>query len=91
MFEKEIQKAQRILDETIGILKENIECEVLAYDKGRYKIRFFTKGRREGKGMKVKIPEEWIEDTSPSDNNIRDELKSLLKSLEGKSRSSRSF
>ncbi len=90
-FEKEIQKAQRILDETIGALKENIECEVLAYDKERYKARFFNKGRRHSKGVKVKIPEEWIEDTSPSENNIRDELKSLLRSLEGKSRSSRSF
>ena len=89
--EKEIQKAQRILDETIEVLNENIECEVLAYDKERYKARFFTKGRRQSKGVKVKIPEEWIEDTSPSDNNVRDELKNLLQSLEGKSRSSRSF
>lgn len=88
-YEKEIQKAQRILDETLNLLKENIECEVLAYHKGRYKSRFFTKGRKQGKGVRVKIPEEWIEDTSAIDHNIREELKTFLTTLEGKPKSSR--
>ena len=84
MVEKEIQKAQRILDETIKFLKGNIECEVLVYDKKGYKVRFFTKGEKLRSGVRVNVPQEWIEDTSPSDNTIRDELKSLLKYLEGK-------
>ena len=78
------QKAQRILDETIETLKGNIKCEVFAYDGKGYKVRFFTKGNKSSKGVRVNIPEEWIEDTSPSDNNIRDELKSLLTNLERK-------
>ena len=81
---KEIQKAQRILDETIETLKGNIKCEVFAYDKKGYKVRFFTKGSKLIGGVRVNIPEEWIEDTSPSDNNIRDELRSLLRNLEHK-------
>ena len=82
VIKKEKQKAQRILDETIETLKGNIKCEVFAYDEKGYKIRFFTKGDKSSKGVRVNIPEEWIEDTSPSDNNIRNELKSLLINLE---------
>ena len=70
---KEIQKAQRILDETIETLKGNIKCEVFAYDKKGYRVRFFTKGSKLTGGVSVNIPEEWIEDTSPVDNNIREE------------------
>lgn len=91
IFEKEIQKAQRILDETLDVLKENIECEVLAYSKKGYKTRFFMRGKKASRGVKVEIPEEWIDDTSPSDNMIRHELKAFLISLEGKTKSSRSF
>ena len=90
-FERAIQKAQRILDETLDVLKENIECEVLAYHKKGYKTRFFAKGKKPTRGVKVKIPEEWVEDTSPSDNIIRHELKSFLVSLERKTKSSESF
>jgi hypothetical protein len=81
---KEIQKAQRILDETIETLKGNIKCEVFAYDKKGFRVRFFTKGSKLTRGVRVNIPEEWIEDTSPVDNNIRDELRSLLRELEQK-------
>ena len=81
---KEIQKAQRILDEAIETLKGNIKCEVFAYDKKGYRVRFVTKGSKLTGGVRVNIPGEWIEDPSPSDNNIRDELKSLLRNLEQK-------
>ena len=81
---KEIQKGQRILDETIETLKENIKCEVFAYDRKGYKVRFFTRGSKLTGGVRVNIPKEWIEDTSPVDNNIRDELKSFLRELEQK-------
>jgi hypothetical protein len=82
--EKQMQKAQRILDQTIETLKRNMECEVFAYDKKGYKVRFFTKGNKSSSGVRVNIPEEWIEDTSPSGNNIRDKLRSLLRNLEQK-------
>jgi len=89
VVEKEIRKAQRILDETIETLKGNTKCEVFAYDEKGYKVRFFTKGDKSSKGVRVNIPEEWIEDTSPSDNNIRDELRSLLINLERKGKGQR--
>ena len=89
VFEKEIQKAQRILDETIETLKGNIKCEVFAYDKKGYRVRFFTKGSKLTGGVRVYIPKEWIEDTSPIDNNIRDELKSFLREVEQKPKKER--
>ena len=89
VVEKEIRKAQRILDETIETLKGNTKCEVFAYDENGYKVRFFTKGDKSSNGVRVNIPEEWIEDTSPSDNNIRDELRSLLINLERKGKGQR--
>ena len=84
VIEKEIRKAQRILNETIETLKGNTKCEVFGYGERGYRVRFITKGDKSSKGVRVVIPEEWIEDTSPSDNNIRDELRSLLMNLEGK-------
>ena len=86
---REIQKAQRILEQTIETLKGNIECEVFAYDEKGYKVRFFTKGNKSSRGVRVNVPEEWIEDTSPSDNNIRDELRGLLRNLEQKGKKKR--
>ena len=86
---KEIQKAQRILDETIEILKGNTRCQVFGYDKKGYKVRFFRKAGKVTGGMKVNIPKEWIEDTSPIDNNIREELESFLKELEQKPKKER--
>jgi Ni,Fe-hydrogenase III large subunit len=35
-------------------------------------------------GVRGNIPKEWIEDTSPVDNNIREELISFLRELEQK-------
>jgi len=84
VVEKEIRKAQRILDETIETLRVNTECEVFGYGEKGYRVRFITKGDKSRKGVRVIIPEEWIEDTSPSDNNIRDELRTLLINLERK-------
>ena len=89
VFEKQVQKAQRILDETIEALKGNIRCEVIAYDEKGYRVHFFARGDKSSKRVRVKIPEAWIEDTSPSDNNIRDELRSLLINLERKRKGQR--
>jgi len=83
---KDIQKAQRILDETIETLNGNLKCEVFGYDRKRYKVRFFRKEGNLRGGMRVNIPKEWIEDTSPVDNNIREELGSFLGELEQKPR-----
>ena len=83
VVEKEIRKAQRILNETIETLKGNTKCEVFGCGEKGYRVRFITKGDKSNKGVRVIIPEEWIEDTSPSDDNIRDELRSLLINLEG--------
>ena len=88
-IKKQMQKAQRILDQTIETLKGKFECEVFAYDGKGYKFRFFTRGNKSSRGVRVNIPEEWIEDTSPSDNNIRDELRSLLRNLEQKRKKKR--
>ena len=84
VIEKEIRKAQRILNEAVETLKGNTRCEVFGYGEKGYRVRFIIKGDKSSKGVRVIIPEEWIEDTSPSDNNIRDELRSLLINLEGK-------
>ncbi len=81
---KEMQKAQRILDETIETLKGSIKCEVFGFDKKGYKVRFFKKAGKVTGGMKVNLPKEWIEDTSPVDRNIREELESFLRELEPK-------
>jgi NADH:ubiquinone oxidoreductase subunit D len=86
---KEMQKAQRILDETIETLKGNIKCEVFGYDKKGYKVRFFKRAGTSTGGMKVNIPKEWIEDTSPIDNNIREELEGFLRELEQKPKKKR--
>ena len=84
VVEKEIWKAQRIINETIETLKGDTRCEVFGCGKKGYRVRFIMKGDKSSKGVRVIIPEEWIEDTTPSDNNIRDELRSLLINLEGK-------
>ncbi len=89
VVEKEISKAQRILDETIETLEGKTKCEVFGYGEKGYRVRFFTKGDKSSKGVRVIIPEEWIEDTSPSDNNIRGELRSLLINLEQKGKGQR--
>jgi hypothetical protein len=55
---------------------------VINYKDEKYKVQFFTKENRLIRGVGSDIPEEWIEDTSPMKNDIRDELKSLLRGLE---------
>jgi hypothetical protein len=86
---KEVQKGQRILDETIEILKGSIKCEVFGYDRKGYRVRFFRKSGKLTGGMRVNIPKEWIEDTSPLDNNIREELESFLRELDQKPKKER--
>ena len=79
---KRIKNAQKILDWTIESLNLSIKCMVINYKDEKYKVQFFTKKNTLVRGVGSDIPEEWIEDTSPMKNDIRDELKSLLRGLE---------
>jgi hypothetical protein len=59
---------------------------VIGYKDGKYKVQFFTWESKLIRGVGFNIPEEWIEDTNPTKNDIRDELKSLLRDLEQEAR-----
>lgn len=72
--------AQEIIEGTIRHLRLGIRCEVKGYRNENYLTDFFT---RENELIeRVNIPEEWVEDSDPAENVIRDELRSLLKKLE---------
>lgn len=72
--------AQEILEGAIRQLELSIKCEVKGYRDEKYPTDFFIKEKKLVKS--VNIPQEWIEDSAPSENVIRDELKSLLRKLE---------
>jgi hypothetical protein len=78
---KRIEDAQKILDWAITNLNLSIKCMVINYKDEKYKVQFFTKENRLIRGVGSDIPEEWVEDTNPMKNDIRDELKSLLRDL----------
>lgn len=78
--QEEIQKAERILCESLVLLKRDIRCEVLSYDQKGYKARFSV-GEKQNREVILEIPREWIEDSSPLDWIIRPELKTFLQSL----------
>ena len=79
---KRIENAQKTLDWAIESLDFSIKCMVINHRHEKYKVQFFTKKNRLIRGVGSDIPEEWIEDTSPMKDDIRDELKSLLRDLE---------
>jgi hypothetical protein len=81
-----INDAQKKLDWVIKNLDFSIKCMVINYKDGKYKVQFFTWENRLIRGVGFSIPEEWIEDTTPRNNDIHDELRSLLKELEQKAR-----
>jgi hypothetical protein len=72
--------AQEIIEGTIRHLRLGIRCEVKGYRNENYLTDFFTRENALIEG--VNIPEEWVEDSDPAENVIRDELRSLLKKLE---------
>jgi hypothetical protein len=81
-----INDAQKKLDWAIQSLDLSIKCMVLNYKDQKYKVQFFTWENKVIRGVGFKIPERWIEDTNPRNNDIHDELESLLKELEQEAR-----
>jgi hypothetical protein len=79
---KRIDDAQKILDWAITNLNLSIKCMVINYRSENYKVQFFTWENKLIRGVGFNIPEEWIEDTNPTKNDIHDELKGLLIDLE---------
>ena len=79
---KRIENAQKILDWAITNLNLSIKCMVINYKDGKYKAQFFTWENKLIRGVGFNIPEEWIEDTNPTKNDIHDKLKGLLIDLE---------
>ena len=77
-----MEDAQETLSWAIESLKLSIRCMVINYKDNKYKVQFFTWENRLVRGVGFSLPEEWIEDTNPMKNNIRDELRSLLRELE---------
>jgi hypothetical protein len=83
---KRIEDAQKILDWVIENLNLGIKCMVISQRGEEYKVQFFTWENKVIRGVGSNIPEEWIGDTNPIKNEIRDELKSLLIELEHEAR-----
>ncbi len=83
---KKIENAQNILDWAIENLNLSIKCMVINYKDQKYKVQFFTWENRLIRGVGFSIPEKWIEDTNSRNNDIHEELRSLLKELEQKAR-----
>lgn len=83
---KKINDTQKKLDWAIENLDLSIKCMVINYKNEKYKVQFFTWENKLIRGEGFSIPEEWIEDTSPRNNDIHDELKSLLIKLEQKAK-----
>ena len=86
MDRKRIEDAQKILDWAIENLNLSIKCMVMNHKDERCKVQFFTWENKLIRGVGFSIPEEWIGDTNPIKNDIRDELKSLLIELEQEAR-----
>jgi len=78
--DEKIRGAQEILNWAIMHLNGTLRCKVIDYKYGNYRAQFFTKENK--LIMPVQIPEEWVKGSSPMENFIHDNLKSLLKNLE---------
>jgi len=83
---KRIEDAQKILNWAIENLNLSIKCMVINYRNENYKVQFITWENKLIRGVGLNIPEEWIEDTNPTKNDIHDKLKSLLIDLEQEAR-----
>ncbi len=83
---KKINDAQKKLDWAIESLDLSIKCMVINYKEEKYRVQFFTWENKLIRGEGFSIPEKWVEDTKPRNNNIHDELKSLLIELEQKAK-----
>lgn len=72
---EDIAEAQKIFDWATMNLDRSVKCIVDGYKDEKYRIRFLTKENELIRG--VNIPREWIKDTNPNKEEIRDELKIL--------------
>ena len=79
---KRIEDAQRKMEWAIESLNLSIKCMAIGYKDGKYKVQFFTREDKLIRAVGFNISEEWIRETNPMKDDIRDELKSLLIDLE---------
>ena len=81
---EKIEEAQKKLDWAIMDINGTIKCKVDNYKNATYQVLCYGKKKELFGGVVIIVPEEWIEDTNPEGNHIRNELKSLLRHLEKK-------
>ncbi len=86
MDRKRVEDAQRKLEWAIESLNLSIKCMVINYKDEKYKVQFFTRENKLIRAVGFNISEEWIRDTNPMKDDIRDELESLLIDLEEEAR-----
>lgn len=77
--DEKIKEAQEILDWAIMHLNVSIQCEVIDYKHGSYRIQVLKGDRLV---MPIQIAEEDVRESNPKENFIPDKLKTLLKNLE---------
>ncbi len=82
MGRKRVEDAQKKLEWAIESLDLSIKCMVIGYKDEKYKVQFFTREDKLIRAVGFNISEEWIKDTNPMKDDIRDDLKSLLIDLE---------
>lgn len=75
-----IQEAQVVLTGAILFLNGTINCKVIEYKKGIYRVHFFRKDNT--LIMPVQVNEDWITGSDPGKSVIHDRLKMLLINLE---------
>ena len=78
--DEKIKQAQETLNWAIQNQNGTINCKVIEYKKGIYRVQFFTKDNK--LIMPVQINEEWVLGSKPTENVINDRLKMLLTNLE---------
>jgi len=79
---KRIEDAQKKLEWAIESLNLSIKCMVINYKDEKYNVQFFTWENKLIRAVGFNISEKWIRDTIPMEDDIHDELKSLLIDLE---------
>jgi hypothetical protein len=83
--DEKIKEAQEVLNWAIKNQSGSINCKVIEYKKGIYRVQFFTKENK--LIMPVQVSEEWIRGSKPAEKIIHDKLKMILTNLEKQSQS----
>jgi hypothetical protein len=78
--DEKIKQAQETLNWAIKNQNRAINCKVIEYKKGIYRVQFFTKDNK--LIMPVQINEEWVLGSRPAENSIHDRLNMILTNLE---------